>query len=47
MEALHEELRNVKAFMSQTPTATPTNKIKITVLKPNASNANTKLVMVA
>ena len=47
MEALYKELCNVKAFTLQTPTATPINKIKITVPKPNALNTNTKLVIVA
>jgi len=47
MEALRKELRNIKAFISQTPTAIPINKIKITVPKPNTLNANTELVTVA
>ena len=46
MEVLHEELRNVKAFTSQTPTATPTNEIEIMVPEPDPSNANTKPVTV-
>ena len=47
IEALYKELRNIKAFTLQTLIATPINKIKITVHKPNLLNANTKLVIVA
>jgi len=47
MEALCEELRNAKVYTLETPTIIPTNKIKITVSKPDLLNTNTKLVMVA
>ena len=47
IEALCKELRNIKAFMLQTLIATPINKIKIMVPKPNPLKANTKLIMVA
>jgi len=47
MEALREELRNVKALILETLITTPVNKIKVTVSKPGLLNANTKLVMVA
>jgi len=46
MEALREELRNIKALLLKTLTTIPINKIKITVFKPDLLNANTKLVMV-
>jgi len=46
MEALHKELRNVKALILETPTTTPVNKIKIIVSKPGPLNANSKLVIV-
>ena len=47
MEALHKELRNVKAFILQTPTTTPINKINIMVSKPSLLSKNIKLVIVA
>jgi len=47
MEALRKELYNVKALTLRTLIATPINKIKITVPKPNMLNANTELVIVA
>jgi len=46
MEALREELCNIKALLLETLITIPINKIKITVFKPNPLNANTKLVMV-
>jgi len=46
MEALHKELRNIKALLLETLITIPINKIKITVSKPNPLNANTKLVIV-
>jgi len=46
MEALHEELRNIKALLLETLIIIPINKIKITVSKPNLLNTNTKLVIV-
>ena len=47
MEALHEELRNIKALILQTPIVTPINKIKIIEPKPSLLNINTKLIIVA
>jgi len=47
MEALREELYNVKALILKTLMITPVNKIKITIFKPGLLNANTKLVIVA
>jgi len=44
MEALCEELRNVKALLLETLIEIPINKIKITVLEPGPLNANLKLV---
>ena len=46
MEALYEELRNVKALLLETLIIIPINKIKITISKPDPLNANTKLVIV-
>jgi len=46
MEALCEELYNVKAFLLETLIIIPINEIKITVSKPDPLNANTKLVIV-
>jgi len=47
MEALCEELCNVKALILKTLITTPVNKIKVTISKPGPLNANTKLVIVA
>ena len=45
MEALCEELRNVKALILETPIP-PINKINITISKPGLLNTNSKLVIV-
>jgi len=45
MKALHEELRNIKPLMLETPIP-PVNKNKITISKPNPLNANLELVIV-
>jgi len=47
MEALHKELRNIKALILQTPTTIPINEINIMVSKPGLLNKKTELVMVA
>jgi len=44
MEALREELRNVKAVLLETLIEIPINEIKITVSKPGPLNANLKPV---
>ena len=44
MEALREELRNIKALLLETLIEIPINKIKITVFKPSPLNTNLKLV---
>jgi len=46
MEALHKELRNVKALILKTLIITPINKIKITVSKSGPLNTNFKLIIV-
>jgi len=46
MEALREELYNVKALLLETLIIIPINKIKITISELNLLNVNTKLVMV-
>ena len=46
MEVLCEGLCNIKAFLLETLITIPTNKIEITVSKPDPLNANTKLVIV-
>ena len=46
MEALRKELRNIKALLLETLITIPTNKIEITIFKPNPLNTNTKPVMV-
>jgi len=47
MGAIREELRNLKALTLKTLIATPINKIKITIYKPDPPNINPKLVIVA
>jgi len=47
IKAIHKELYNTKVFALETPIATPTNKIKITICKPSPLNANPKPVIVA
>jgi len=47
MEALREELYNIKALILETLIAIPPNKIKITIFKPDPLNINTKPVIVA
>jgi len=44
MEALREELYNVKALLLETLIEIPINKIKITISKPGPLNANLKPV---
>jgi len=45
MEALREELRNVKALILETPIP-PANEINITISEPSPLNTNSKPVMV-
>jgi len=47
MEALREELYNVKAPILQTLTTTPINEINIIVSKPGPLNKKTEPVIVA
>jgi len=46
MEALREELRNVKALTLETLIVIPIDKIEITVSKPGLLNANTELIII-
>jgi len=45
MEALREELYNIKVLILETPTP-PINEINITISKPSPLDANSKLVIV-
>jgi len=47
MGAIREELYNLKAFILETLIATPINKTKTTIYKPNPLNINPKLVIIA
>jgi len=47
MGAIYKELYNLKALILKTLIATPINKIKITIYKPNPLNINPKLVIIA
>ena len=46
IEALYEELRNVKALILKPLIITPTNEIKIIIFKSGPLNINSKLVIV-
>ena len=47
-KTLHKELYNAKLLILKTPVPTPSiNKIKITILKHNPLNMNSKLAIIA
>ena len=48
IEVIYKELYNAKLFVLETLVPTPSvDKIKITILKPDPSNTNPELVIVA